>query len=93
MTKLVPTYLVAVHLLVDTTGANPRSDVIAALDAHLDHPLGQVPAAGTIVDWAVAGEDLAGSMTPTIIPPDYAAGITPFPDWPSAQQRRAASCR
>jgi hypothetical protein len=77
MTKLVPTYLVAVHLLVDTTGANPRSDVIAALEAHLDHPLGQVPAAGTIVDWAVAGEDLAGS----------------FPDWPSAQQRRAASCR
>ena len=93
MTKLVPTYLVAVHLLVDTTGANPRSDVIAALEAHLDHPLRQVPASDIIVDWAVAGKDLADLMIPTIIPPDYSAGTTPFPDWPSAQPRRAAPCR
>ncbi len=93
MTKAVSTYLVAVHILVHTSSANPRTDVTAALEAQLGHPSGRVPAAGTIVDWAVAGEDLAGSMTPTIIPPDYSAGSTPFPGWPSSQPRRAAPCR
>ena len=80
MTKAVSTYLVAVHILVDTTGANPRSDVIVALETHLGHPAVSLRGTGTIVDWAVASEDIAGSMTPTIIPPDYSAGTTPFPD-------------
>ena len=93
MTEAVSTYLVAVHILVDTNGANPRTDVTAALEAQLGHPSGRVPSAGTIVDWAVAGEDLADSMTPTIIPSDYIAGTTPFPDWPLVQPRRATPCR
>lgn len=93
MTKPVSTYLVAVHFLVDTTGVNLRSDVVAALEAHPDHPPRQVPASGIIVDWAVAGKDLADLMIPTIIPPDYSAGTTRFPDWPSVQPRRAAPCR
>lgn len=86
------TYLVAVHILVDTQAASPRSAVAAALESHLDRCALAVPAAGTIVDWAVAGEDLAASMAPVVIPADYMPGATPFPEWntprePSAEQR------
>lgn len=84
------TYLVAVHILVDTDGANLRSDVVAALEAQLDRPAVAVAAAGTVVDWAVAGEDLASSMAPAVIPSDYMPGTTPFPQWPAAQPKRSA---
>ncbi|MBY8918858.1 hypothetical protein T8J41_20735 (plasmid) [Nitratireductor rhodophyticola] len=86
------TYLVAVHILVDTRAASPRSAVVAALENRLDRCAAAVPAAGTILDWAVAGEDLAASMAPVVIPADYMPGATPFPEWnaarePSADQR------
>ncbi|WEX12138.1 hypothetical protein [Chelativorans sp. AA-79] len=74
-------YLVAVHILIDTTGADPRSAVSAILERQLDGPPASILPAGAIVDWAVAGEDLAASMTPAVIPPGYTAGSTPFPDW------------
>ncbi len=86
------TYLVAVHILVDTHAPSPRSAVAAALENQFDRCAAAVPAAGTIVDWAVAGEDLAVSMAPVVIPADYTPGATPFPEWntaraPSAEQR------
>ncbi|WP_238719994.1 hypothetical protein [Nitratireductor alexandrii] len=86
------TYLVAVHILVDTQAASPRSAVAAALENQFDRCAASVPAAGTIVDWAVAGEDLAASMAPVVIPADYTPGATPFPEWsttrePSAEKR------
>jgi hypothetical protein len=74
------TFLVAVHILVDTQAAGPSSAVAAALENQFDRCAAAVPAAGTIVDWAVAGEDLAASMAPVVIPADYTPGATPFPD-------------
>lgn len=90
------TYLVAVHILVDTHTASPRSAVVAALENRLDRSAAAVPAAGTILDWAVAGEDLAASMAPVVIPADYTPGATPFPEWntarePSAEQQPGAA--
>ncbi|WP_338532283.1 hypothetical protein [Nitratireductor thuwali] len=83
------TYLVAVHILVDTHAVSPRSAVAAALENQFDRCGAAVPAAGTIVDWAVAGEDLAASMAPVVIPADYAPGATPFPEWNTAREPRA----
>ena len=91
------TYLVAVHILVDTRAASPRSAVVAALENRLDRCAAAVPAAGTILDWAVAGEDLAASMAPVVIPADYMPGATPFPEWNAAREpsdaRRSAVVR
>ncbi len=78
-------YLVAIHILVDTDAANPRSAVASALESQFERCAAAVPAAGMIVDWAVAEEDLAASMTPVVIPSDYTPGATPFPDWSTAR--------
>ena len=85
------TFLVAIHLVVDTNGPNPRAEIIAALEAQLDQPAARVPATGGILDWAVAGEDLAASMVPVVIPSDYRPGTTPFPQWPTRVQKCATS--
>lgn len=90
------TYLVAVHILIDTDAAHPRSAVASALENQLDHCAAASPTAGTIVDWAVAGEALAASMTPVVVPADYPPGATPFPECkiarePSAEQRSASA--
>jgi hypothetical protein len=85
------TFLVAIHVLVDTNGPNPRAEIIAALEAQLDRPATPVPAAGGILDWAVADEDLAASMAPVTIPSDYRPGITQFPQWPRVVPKRATS--
>ncbi|WP_419906221.1 hypothetical protein [Hoeflea sp.] len=85
------TFLVAIHVVVDTNGPNPRAGIIAALEAQLDHPVTSVPAAGGMLDWAVAGEDLAASMAPVAIPSDYRPGTTPFPQWPTLVQKCATS--
>ncbi|MCV0398241.1 hypothetical protein [Neoaquamicrobium sediminum] len=83
------TFLVAVHILVDTQAASPRSAVAVALENQFDRCAAAVPAAGTIVDWAVAGEDLAASMAPVVIPADYTPGATPFPEWSTAREPSA----
>ncbi|WP_404406843.1 hypothetical protein [Pelagibacterium halotolerans] len=85
------TFLVAVHILIETDGSSPRSNIVAALEAQLDRPAKPVPAAGSILDWAIAGEDLAASMAPVIIPSDYGPGITQFPQWSATPPKRAAS--
>ena len=91
VTLFMSTFLVAIHLIVDTNGPNPRAEIIAALEAQLDQPAAPVPATGGILDWAVAGEDLAASMAPVTIPSDYRPGTTQFPRWPRVVPRRAAS--
>ena len=77
------TWLVAVHILVTADTTNPRAHIAEALETHLD---GSSPfpdqANVAIIDWAVAGEDLAASMAPAAIPPDYEPGSMPFPQWP-----------
>lgn len=85
------TFLVAIHLVVDTNGPNPCAEITAALEAQLDRTADPVPAAGSILDWAVAGEDLAASVAPVAIPSDYGPGTTPFPQWPTLVQKCATS--
>jgi hypothetical protein len=71
------TYIVAVHLLIESGEANPGAGVAAALDSIL-------PDVGSaaLVDWAVAGIDLADSMAAVSVPPNYRPGQTCFPSWP-----------
>ena len=47
MTKAMATYLVAVHIHADTNGTNPRSDIVATLDAQFKEPTIPLPATGT----------------------------------------------
>lgn len=84
------TFLVAIHLIVDTNGPNPRAEITAALEAQLDRTADAVPAAGSVLDWAVAGEDLAASMAPVTIPSDSRPGTTRFPQWPAVAPKSAA---
>ncbi|MCY0150779.1 hypothetical protein OEG84_24540 [Hoeflea sp. G2-23] len=64
----------------DTT--NPRADIAETLEVLLDGTASFTgPANVAIIDWAVAGEDLAASMAPAAIPPDYEPGSMPFPQW------------
>lgn len=89
------TYLVAVHLLVDA-GPEPRAAIEAALhgilsDAMRQNAGGQSP----LLDWAVAGEDLASSIIPVMLPASYAPDTSPFPAWPAgcllSHARRSSS--
>ncbi|OYX09138.1 MAG: hypothetical protein B7Z15_14525 [Rhizobiales bacterium 32-66-8] len=82
------TYLVAVHLLVEA-GPEPRAAIDAALhdilsDAMRQNAGGRSP----LVDWAVAGEDLASSIIPVALPAPFAPDTTLFPAWPAACSRR-----
>lgn len=76
------TWLVAVHILVTADTTNPRADIAETLEVLLDGTASFTgPANVAIIDWAVAGEDLAASMAPAAIPPDYEPGSMPFPQW------------
>ncbi|WP_371349272.1 hypothetical protein [Ancylobacter sp. IITR112] len=84
------TYLVAVHLLVEA-GPEPRVAIDAALhdilsDAMRQNAGGRSP----LVDWAIAGEDLASSITPVVLPASYAPDTSPFPAWPAGCSRSRA---
>jgi hypothetical protein len=79
-------YIVVVHLVVDADEANPRTGVAAQLDRLLSDT-GSV----ALVDWAVAGVDLADSMAPVKLPADYRPGESAFPAWPCRPQRQSAA--
>ena len=85
------TWIVAVHLVIEVDDENPRAAIAGALDRHLEPQPALAPSAATILDWAVAGEDLAAAMAPTTLPAGYTAGKTPFPEWPGAQAGQRAS--
>lgn len=85
------TFLIGVHILIETDGPSPRSDIVAALEAHLNGPATPVPASGSILDWSVAGKALAASIAPAVIPSDYRSGTTRFPQWPAVAPKGAAS--
>ncbi len=81
------TYLVAVHLLVEA-GPQPRAAIDAALHDLLSEGMRQNYGPGTmLIDWAVAGEDLAASITVVDLPAAYIPDETPFPAWPASGSR------
>jgi hypothetical protein len=75
-------YLVAVNLLVHTHH-NPESAIADALDGILTPDMRKH--AGTdsaLVDWAIAGDDIAFSIAAVPLQDDYAPDESPFPLWP-----------
>jgi hypothetical protein len=81
----VTTYIVAVHLLIDIGEASPCAGVAAALDRILSEA-----GNAALIDWVVAGIDLADSMAAVSVPPGYRPGETCFPSWPRESQCKAA---
>jgi hypothetical protein len=84
------TYIVAVHLIVEVDATNPRADIAMQLDNLLTSAIRQnagSPAA--LVDWTVAGSDLADSMAPVSLSANYQPDISDFPCWPGRQRMRA----
>ena len=77
------TYIVAVHLVVEAGAANPRAEIAAQLDTILGGNMRQsLGAPSPLLDWAVAGDDLAGSIAPVMLPAGYRSDESPFPGWP-----------
>lgn len=84
------TYLVAIHLVVEAGAADPRAEIAGQLDAILSDRKVQsrgVPPA--LLDWAVAGDDLAESIAAVALSGDYQPGKSDFPAWPQAKPRSA----
>ena len=86
------TYLVAVHLLVEA-GPQPRAAIHAALHDLLGEAMRQKAGPRSIlIDWAVAGDDLAASIAPVDLSTAYSPDETPFPEWPASQAGRMRLC-
>ena len=82
------TYLVAVHLLVEA-GPQPRVAINAALHNLLSEGMRQnAGPRSMLIDWAVAGDDLAASIAPVDLPATYRPDETPFPEWPTSRADR-----
>ena len=80
-------YLVAVNLLVHAHH-NPESAIADALDGILTPDMRKH--AGTdsaLVDWAIAGDDIASSIAAVPLPDDYAPDESPSPLWPFGMVR------
>lgn len=76
------TYLVAVHLLVEANGS-PEAEVADALHGILTQDMRKYAGAqSSLIDWAVAGDDIVGSIVPIAIDGDYKPDETAFPPWP-----------
>ncbi len=81
------TYLVAVHLLIEANGS-PEADVADALHGILTGDMRKYAGAhSALIDWAVAGDDIAGSIIPVAIAGDYEPDETAFPLWPRRPRR------
>lgn len=79
------TYIVAIHLVVEVGAKNPRADIAAQLDAIFGDTTRRRPGQGTpLLDWAVAGVDLAASIVPVALPAGYRPGESAFPACPAA---------
>ena len=84
------TYIVAVHLVVDASAADHRAEIAAQLDTILSGNMRQsLGAPSPLLDWAVAGDDLAGSIAPVMLPAGYRPDESPFPGWPTSDRSSA----
>ena len=80
------TYLVAVHLLVEANGS-PEAEVADALHGILTQDMRKYAGAhSSLIVWAVAGDDIAGSIVPVAVAGDYLPDATAFPAWPRRRQ-------
>ena len=76
------TYLVAVHLLIEANNSL-HAEVADALHGILTEDMRKYAGAhSALIDWAVAGDDIAASIIPVAIAGDYEPDETAFPLWP-----------
>ncbi len=75
-------YLVAVNLLVHARH-NPESAIADALEGILTPDMRKNAGADSaLVDWAIAGHDIASSIAAVPLQDDYVPDESPFPVWP-----------
>lgn len=76
------TFLVAVNLLIQAHH-RPETAIVEALDGILTLDMRKHAGANaSLIDWAIAGDDIASSIAAICLPDDYAADESPFPAWP-----------
>ncbi len=80
-------YLVAVNLLVHAHH-NPEGAIADALGGILTPDMRKNAGADSaLVDWAIAGEDIATSIAAVLLQDDYVPDEFPFPLWPCGPVR------
>jgi hypothetical protein len=80
-------YLVAVNLLVDVQHT-PERAITEVLDGILTPDMRKHAGVNSaLIDWAVAGDDLASSIASVSVCDDYTADVSVFPLWPVGRVR------
>jgi hypothetical protein len=80
-------YLVAVNLLVQAHH-RPESAIADALNRTLTPDMRKHAGSNsTLIDWAIADDDIASSIAGVSLPDDYMPDESAFPLWPTGTAR------
>jgi hypothetical protein len=80
-------YLVAVNLLVQAHH-RPESTIADALNGILTPDIRKHAGNNsTLIDWEIAGDDIASSVAAVSLPDDYMPDVSAFPLWPTGTVR------
>ena len=80
-------YLVAVNLLVQAHHS-PESAIADALNGILTPDMRKHAGNNSVlIDWAIAGDDIASSIAGVSLPDDYMPDVSAFPLWPTGTVR------
>lgn len=86
-------YIVAVHLIIEAD-ANPGTEIGGVLDAMLTQNMRKyLGAHSALIDWAVAGPDMASSIALVDLSNTYTPDESRFPDWPASRHLRQGRLR
>jgi len=92
-TPIMTSYIVAVHLIIEAD-ANPGTEIGGVLDAMLTQNMRKyLGAHSALIDWAVAGPDMAASTAPVDLSNTYTPDESRFPDWPASRHLRQGRLR
>ena len=94
-TPIMTSYIVAVHLIIEAEAdANPGTEIGGVLDAMLTHNMRKyLGAHSALIDWAVAGPDMASSIAPVDLSDTHTPDESRFPDWPESRHLRQGRLR
>jgi hypothetical protein len=79
-------YLVAVNLLVQAHH-RPESAIADALTGPTPDMRKRAGNNSALIDWAIAGDDIASSIAGVSLPGDYMPDVSAFPLWPTGTVR------
>ena len=92
-TQIMTSYIVAVHLIIEAD-ANPGTEIGGVLDAMLTQNMRKyLGAHSALIDWAVAGPDMASSIALVDLSNAYTPDESRFPDWPASRHLRQGRLR